>query len=156
MYNRWNAWPWTALVNCRSRPVVVCAGSLHPGRQADACLEPSNQVSNNRHRQRRTPADADGRSFPGQASRSPGSPHRNLASGRRGRRFKSGHPDQETPAQGRCPLRRAPALSCFLGGFGEFLEKILEWPLRARRRTLARTRTRTRRPVEFYGPACRT
>jgi hypothetical protein len=45
---------------------------------------PSNQVSNNRHRQQWTPADADGRSFPGQACRSAGSLHHDLASGRRG------------------------------------------------------------------------
>ncbi len=41
-----------------------------------------------RHRQQWTPADADGRSFPGQACRRAGSPHRYLASGRRGRRLK--------------------------------------------------------------------
>lgn len=41
-------------------------------------------MSNNRHRQSRTPADIDGRCFPGQACHSPGSRHRNLASGRRG------------------------------------------------------------------------
>jgi hypothetical protein len=49
-----------------------------------ACERPSNQVSNNRHRQQWTPTDADGQSFPGQARRSAGSRHRNLASGRRG------------------------------------------------------------------------
>lgn len=43
------------------------AGSLQPGGQAGAWPEPSNQVSNNRYRQRRTPTDAD-----------------NLASGRTG------------------------------------------------------------------------
>jgi hypothetical protein len=37
------------------------AGSLHPGGQAEACLEPSNQVSSNRHRQQWTPADTEGR-----------------------------------------------------------------------------------------------
>ncbi len=41
-------------------------------------------MSNNHHRQQWTPADADGRCFPGQTCRSPGSPHRDLASGRRG------------------------------------------------------------------------
>jgi hypothetical protein len=45
---------------------------------------PSNQVSNNRHRQQRTPVDTDGPSFPGQARRSAGSPHDDLASGRNG------------------------------------------------------------------------
>jgi hypothetical protein len=63
------------------------AYSLHPDGQAEACPEPSNQVSNNRHRQRRTPTDADGRSFRGQACRSAGSSHRDLASGRRGYRL---------------------------------------------------------------------
>jgi hypothetical protein len=42
-------------------------------------------LNNNRHRQRWTPADADGRWSPGQAGRSPDSPRRALASGRRGR-----------------------------------------------------------------------
>jgi hypothetical protein len=54
---------------------------------------PSNQVSNYRHRRQWTSADVDGRCFPGQARRATGSRHRDLASGRRGRRFKSGHPD---------------------------------------------------------------
>lgn len=45
---------------------------------------PSNQVSNNHHRQQWTPADDDGRYFRGQTCRSPGSPYRYLASGRRG------------------------------------------------------------------------
>lgn len=43
------------------------AGSLHPGGQAEVCPEPSNQVSNDRQGQQWTPADADGRSLPGQA-----------------------------------------------------------------------------------------
>jgi hypothetical protein len=43
------------------------------------------RVSNNHHRQQWTRADTDGRCFPGQAGRSAGSPHRALASGRRGR-----------------------------------------------------------------------
>jgi hypothetical protein len=55
--------------------VLGYADSLHPGGQAEACPEPRNQVSNNRHRHRRTPVDADGRSFPGQAYRSAGSPY---------------------------------------------------------------------------------
>jgi hypothetical protein len=57
------------------------------------CGRPSNQVSNNRQRQQRTPANTDGRCFPGQTCRSAGSGRSDLASGRRGRRFKSGHPD---------------------------------------------------------------
>lgn len=52
------------------------------GRQREIA---SNQLSNNRHHQRWTPADADGRSFAGQAHCLAGSSHRNLASGRRGR-----------------------------------------------------------------------
>ncbi len=48
--------------------------------------EVSNQVSNNRDRQRWTSADIDGQRFPGQTCRSPGSPHLYLASGRRGHR----------------------------------------------------------------------
>jgi hypothetical protein len=51
-------------------------------------------VSDNRHRQRWTPADTDGRSVPGQARCSAGSRRQYLASGRRGREFKSPHPDQ--------------------------------------------------------------
>lgn len=44
---------------------------------------PSNQVSNKGHAQQWTPADIDGRQFPGQAHRSAGSAYRDLASGRR-------------------------------------------------------------------------
>ena len=51
---------------------------------AAAYERPSNQVSNKRHAQRRTPADIDGRQFPGQAHRGAGSACRDLASGRRG------------------------------------------------------------------------
>jgi hypothetical protein len=47
---------------------------------------PSNGVSNNHHRQQWTPVDADGRWSPGQTRRAAGSWHRDLASGRRGRR----------------------------------------------------------------------
>jgi Enoyl-CoA hydratase/isomerase len=54
----------------------------------------SDQVSDNRHRQRWTPADAHGRSIACHTCYGAGSPHRYLAWGRRGRRFKSGHPDQ--------------------------------------------------------------
>jgi hypothetical protein len=53
-------------------------------------------VSNNHDGQQQTPADADGRSLPVQACRSPGSPHRDLASRRRGREFKTSHPDHKT------------------------------------------------------------
>ncbi len=44
-------------------------------------------VTDNRHGQRWTPPDADGRSFPGQTCRSAGSACGDLASGRRGRLF---------------------------------------------------------------------
>ncbi len=50
---------------------------------------PSNQVSINHHLQQWTPADTGGRCFPGQAGRSAGSPHRALASGRRGQQQSS-------------------------------------------------------------------
>lgn len=49
----------------------------------------SNQVSNYRHYQRWTPADAGGQSIPGQAGRSAGSQRRYLASGRRGRVYRA-------------------------------------------------------------------
>jgi hypothetical protein len=54
----------------------------NPGRLG---ASPSNQLSNNRHVHHRTLVDVDGRSFPDQTDRSPGSPCRDLASGRRGR-----------------------------------------------------------------------
>jgi hypothetical protein len=41
-------------------------------------------VSNDRHRHEGTSTDTDGRPFPSQAGRSAGSPHGDLASGRRG------------------------------------------------------------------------
>ena len=47
--------------------VLHRADVLHPGGQAEASPEPSNQVSNDRQCQQWTPADADGRSLPGQA-----------------------------------------------------------------------------------------
>ena len=53
----------------------------------------SDEVSDNRHGQRRTSADIHGRSAAGHARCGAGNSCRNLASGRRGRRFKSGHPD---------------------------------------------------------------
>jgi hypothetical protein len=56
----------------------------------------------------RTSADADGRSCPGQARRGAGRPHGELASGRRGRRFKSGHPDQPGTTGRRRSSRTAP------------------------------------------------
>ena len=72
---------WTAPVD-RDK---ARASSLHPGGQAEVCAELSNQVSNDRQRQQWTPADADGRSCPGQECLGAGSPHGELASGRRGR-----------------------------------------------------------------------
>jgi hypothetical protein len=47
-----------------------CLNREHPRREA------SNQVSNDRRRQRRTPADTDGQHLPGQEYPRPGSPHR--------------------------------------------------------------------------------
>ena len=44
-------------------------------------------MSNDARRQQRTPADINGRWFPGQACPSAGREHRDLASGRRGQRF---------------------------------------------------------------------
>ena len=57
--------------------------SSHRG--AAVVMLASNQVSNYRRRQRRTPADADGRYVPGHAYRGADSPHRELASGPIGR-----------------------------------------------------------------------
>jgi fatty acid desaturase len=69
----------------------------------------SSQVSNNHHRHRRTAADADGQCFPGQAGRGAGSPHHSLASGRRGREFKSPHPN---PAPRPLPLVGRGLFAC--------------------------------------------
>jgi hypothetical protein len=68
----------------------------------------SDKVSDNRQGQRWTPADTHGRPVPGQACCGAGSPRLYLASGRRGRRFKSGHPDS----------RQGPGrwLRCWHGG----------------------------------------
>ena len=61
-------------------------------------------MSNNRHHQRWTPADTDGRSLPSQACRNAGSPHRDLASGRRGH-----HEEATSTAElGRRSTRRRP------------------------------------------------
>ena len=62
-----------------------------------ACGRPGGQVSDNHHRQRWTPADVDRRCLPGQDCRSPGSPHRYLASGRRGQRFGFRSSSQRNP-----------------------------------------------------------
>ena len=67
------------------RPATVSPGKVR---------RPSDKVSDNRHRQRWTPADTPRRSAAGHTCCGAGSPRRNLASGRRGRRFESGHPDQ--------------------------------------------------------------
>jgi hypothetical protein len=53
-------------------------------------------VSNDRRVYHRTSADVDGRSFPGQADRGPGSPHCDLASGRRG------HLEEASTAESGC------------------------------------------------------
>ncbi len=62
-------------------------------------------MSNNRHRQQWTPADVNGRWFPGQACPRAGSRHRDLASGRRGQRFGSRRSLQRDPRLSACPLR---------------------------------------------------
>ena len=56
------------------------------GNTGPARGRPSNQVNNNHHRQRWTPADIDRRRFPGQICPSHDSRHLYLASGRRGQR----------------------------------------------------------------------
>jgi hypothetical protein len=50
-----------------------------------SCATEDDKPSDNRHRQRWTPADNNGRSATGHARCGAGSPRRNLASGRRGR-----------------------------------------------------------------------
>jgi|GEM_PF-4347117 len=91
-----------------------------PSRPGSAAAHPTRtqlRVSNNRHPTAWTPADIDGQRFPGQACRSPGSPHRNLVSGRRGQRFGSRRPPQRdsrliSPARSACPpVRCAVELS---------------------------------------------
>ena len=61
---------------------------------------PSNQLSNNRHRQRWTPADTDRHLSPGEARRSAGSPHRDLASGRTRLGFRTKRPIPRVPVTG--------------------------------------------------------
>jgi len=73
-------------------------------------------MSNNRHRHQRTPADVRGRCRQVRPSKSGGRPHRALASGRRGRRFKSGHPDQLKAAPLRGAAGSASAPRSALGG----------------------------------------
>jgi hypothetical protein len=83
------------------------AVSLHPGGQAEATAEPSNQVSNDARRQQRTPADTGGRWFPGQVCPSTGSGRRDLASGRRGRvRSTSVAAHSPSPLRAPTPRRR--------------------------------------------------
>ena len=90
--------PSSAIVSDGQRVFLQAGDHLTAGQawtnSGPTAREPSNQLSNNRHVRHRTLTDVDGRSFPGQACRSAGCPCRKLASGRRGRRFKSGHPDQ--------------------------------------------------------------
>ena len=61
----------------------------------------SDEVSDNRHGQRRTSADTHGRSAAGHARCGAGNSCRNLASGRRGRRF---NPATPTQVRGRFPI----------------------------------------------------
>jgi len=100
--------------SCPGRPVVVRVGSSHRSGHSiwdhSATHErPSNQVSNNRHGQRRTPADVDRRSFPGQARNSVGSRRSALASGRRGQRSGSRSLSQRNP----CLSAALPNLAIF-------------------------------------------
>jgi hypothetical protein len=79
-----------------------CRHSYRPGQQPSAhAPRLSDEVSDNRHGQRWTSADTCGRSAAGHAFCGAGSPCLYSASGRRGRRFKSGHPDQENPSSER-------------------------------------------------------
>jgi hypothetical protein len=59
-------------------------------------------MSNDRQRQQRTPADADGRSLPGQARCGAGSRYGDLASGRRGQRFGSRSSSEGDPCLSAC------------------------------------------------------
>ena len=67
---------------------------------------PSDEVSDNRHRQRWTPADIHGRSAAGHARCGAGSPRRNLASGRRGQQSSS----RCSPQHALCLVQRGLAV----------------------------------------------
>ena len=66
----------------------------------------SDEVSDNRHRQRWMPADIHGRSVAGRACRGAGSPRRYLASGRRG------HRDKCRVQRPRLPVSSTRRMSC--------------------------------------------
>jgi hypothetical protein len=98
------AHPGAGVIGARSHagPGLLCSGSSCPpslpsrlpSRQPPfAHARLSDEVSDNRHGHRRTPADISGRSAAGHTRCGAGSKRLYLASGRRGRRFKSGHPD---------------------------------------------------------------
>jgi len=83
----------------------LCSRTKSPGRVGDSSRSrplrerPSDEVSDNRHRQRWTPADTHGRPVAGQLSCDAGSPRLYLASGRRGQCRRSGaaqHGDSRT------------------------------------------------------------
>ncbi len=67
---------WTTGLSVASARETIYGSEGRATMHVRACAGTSNQVSNNRRRRRWTPADADGRCFPGQTYRSPGSPHR--------------------------------------------------------------------------------
>jgi hypothetical protein len=89
-----SCWPW-APVQRSTWFAIPLPSRLSSGHQPPAPTQRlSDEVSDNRHGQWRTSADIHGRSAAGRARYGAGKPGRNLASGRRGRRFKSGYPDQ--------------------------------------------------------------
>ena len=103
-------------------------------RSRPARERPSDELSDNRHRQRRTPVDAHGRSAASHACCGAGAPCRNLASGRRGQWFGSCGSSQRCPvtlsgplaaefsrtrssgAAARRRVRRSPRRALALGG----------------------------------------
>ena len=76
--------PRTHSPRCLTHPPASADGTNRRRQLPRAQLRSYFRASNNRHRQRRTPADVYGRSCPGQERLGAGSPHGELASGRRG------------------------------------------------------------------------
>jgi len=91
-------WSEPSLKRTPKQPLVISARE-----------RPSDQMSDNRHRQRWTPADVDGRCFPGRTCRCPDSPPRDLASGRRGRR-RAAEADRSSCAPVVCIQRRGTSV----------------------------------------------
>ena len=96
MHDIWKAGAGLVETMCRSEPESQIDAILRAGQRSTgdyACsrqaVHPHNdtddQASGNRHSQQWTPADIHGRSVPGHVCCGAGSPHRNLASGRRNR-----------------------------------------------------------------------